>query len=138
MDIVKRSFIPLLVTLLVLSACTPKAYPSKKDEHFTVKSTFTQTEVPGQQNAKSKDYLHIVIDPNPENYVLFDSVLFDGKIFIMNSLKGVWKLDRSKGNISSEQYKMKGNEALLFYSINGKGYKYTLDNIESKQPIYLP
>ncbi len=135
---IKRNLTFVFLGLVFLVACSPKLKQStSKNKHFKVETAFTQVEIPGKQDAKSKDYLNLWITIKPDHKVMFDRVVFAGKSFRMEGSQRKWKLNRALGQ-PDNRYNLKVNEALLFYQIEGKTYQYLIPDVQLKQPVYLP
>lgn len=131
----------LLISIISFSSCAEKIIASNSPnsyKDFTVKSAFIQTEIPGQPNSKAQNYLHIFINEGANKDVSYVSVLFDGQMHAMTGLKGHFKINRRQGKTIKKNYNLKSNEAIIFYTIDGKNYEYSFGNIESKETIFLP
>ena len=127
-------FLPLLLLALLLS-CKVKKFDTGK---LMLKDAYTQKEIPGQPDAIIRDYLKFDFDLKADQNIQINEVLFRNKSYPINSNRKNLKIDLSRGAIAKKKETLKDNEAMIFYSMDGKSHVLTVRNIVAKPPVYLP
>ena len=120
---------------LILGSCTPKLYSIDKD--LQIKEAFTQKEVPGQEGAKTQEYLKVNFSLANGTTVFIDSVSFRGVTTTINSASNSLKIRLNATQIKNKT-KSSMEEAILYFTKDQKPFKRTINNVGSKDPIYLP
>ncbi len=132
----KKIYLTIFASIFLgLISCTPKIYSQDKDT--IIKEAFTQKEIPGQADGKVRTYLKVNFDLKQGEIIQVDSVTFRGVTTPINT-----PARRLKVQLSLAQLKNKptsgAEEAIVYFTKDGKAYKRVLSSVGSKEDLFLP
>lgn len=129
-------FVPLVLLSLMFS-CNEKVLSAGQD-YLKISDAYTQKEVPGQSDAKTRDYLKIMLDIKNPAETKVTEVIFRNQSYAINSSIKRLKIDIASGTSSTKKESLKNNEAKVFYTVADKNYVVTIKNIVTKPAVFLP
>gem|GEM_PF-6292802 len=106
-------------------------------DHLSVKTAYVQRYVPGEEDATPTSYLFLHVEHSDPAAVL-DSIYYDGHMSPANTARVPMKIDWEKGDIQVHIDEIGENQAIIFYTINEKAYKYRVMSVGKKEDLYLP
>lgn len=103
---------------------------------MVMKSAYVQKYVPGQENENVISYLFIdfeIIDPD----ITLERVLYNEHSSPLSTIKRPIKIDWEKGDREQGTH-LESNQAIIYYSKGEKKYKLLVEDIETKDDLFLP
>ena len=123
-----------VASIFLIGSCgTSKKIKWGSEDVLFVSQCYTQTHVPGVEDAEPINYLFVQMDGGNLESVTIDSVYYTQKMHRIFNPKKVYRLDLSKGKEASF-----GDEGLVFYHTEDGTFKTPLSKIEEKETLYMP
>ena len=101
-----------------------------------MKSAYVQKYVPGQQDENVISYLFLDFEILASDIKL-ERVLYNERSSPLSAVKLPIKVDWEKG-ILEQGAQLESNKAIIYYSKGVKKYKLLVEDIETKEDLFLP
>ncbi len=124
-----------IVTFSVFVSC--KVNHSHRDKSkLQITEAYLQDEVPGESGGTINTYLNIKLQYDAS--VQPNHIIFRNLQYTIEKNPTDIKLNIANGQPQEKQYSLNPHQAIIFYNYKGKMLNKILDNIGTKETIYLP
>ncbi|MFT6246772.1 MAG: hypothetical protein ACJA0U_003662 [Salibacteraceae bacterium] len=140
MSPLQKILYPILASLLVaVTSCGSQKEISWTSDDYKAKSAFLQEYVSGTEGGRNKEVLSIEVESKNLEPKSMDSLEYKGSVYPINVESLILNLNLRKGRKLIETDPMLSDtKAAIYYHEGEKAFKFLVDPIVIKDPIYLP
>jgi hypothetical protein len=140
MSPLQKILYPILASLLVaVTSCGSQKEISWTSDDYKAKSAFLQEYVSGTEGGRNKEVLSIEVESMNLEPKSMDSLEYKGSVYPINVESLILNLNLRKGRKLIETDPMLSDtKAAIYYHEGEKAFKFLVDPIVIKDPIYLP